>query len=299
MRNRRNSRNFRKRTQKNPLSEKQLTYTLIAFIVAIVFAFISSNLPNSNNTASFNNISNITDENNLLNEEIANESQDSNNSAQNSILSFSSESKNQVSNQNADENYQTLNDVPEYSGNICVKINNNKPYFTDSDYTTSIFEKYSELDSLGRSGVAFANVCKEIMPQDGEERGDISSIKPTGWHQIKINNEYLYNRCHLIAHSLSDENANKQNLITGTRYFNVQGMLPIEEQVLDYMHQNENNHVLYRVTPVFKGNNLVASGVEMEGYSVEDNGSGICFNVFVYNVQPGVNINYITGEVNK
>lgn len=298
MRNRRNSRNTRKKYSKNFINEKQLTYTLITFIVAIVIAFISSNLPNSTNNTNVNNISSIINgTNSILNENISNSNNSTNNLNENTIISFSSENANQIS--NANESYKTLNDVPEYSGNVCVKINENKPYFSASDYTTAVFEKYSELDSLGRSGVAFANICKEIMPQDGEERGDISSVKPTGWNQIKINGEYLYNRCHLIAHSLSDENANKQNLITGTRYFNVQGMLPIEEQVLDYMHQNENNHVLYRVTPVFKNDNLVANGVEMEGYSVEDNGNGICFNVFVYNVQPGVNINYKTGEVLK
>lgn len=298
MRNRRNSRNSKTRVSKDFLNKKQLAYTLTTFIVAIIVAFISGNLPNSTNNINVNNTTNIINgTDNILNEDISNLNNSTNNSDVNTIISFSSNNTNQIS--IANESYKTLNDVPEYSGNICVKINGNKPYFTDSDYTTSIFEKYSELDSLGRSGVAFANVCKEIMPQDGEERRDISSIKPTGWHQIKINDEYLYNRCHLIAHSLSNENANKQNLITGTKYFNVQGMLPIEEQVLNYMHQNENNHVLYRVTPIFKGKNLVASGVEMEGYSVEDNGSGICFNVFVYNVQPGVNINYMTGEVNK
>ena len=135
------------------------------------------------------------------------------------------------------------------------------------------------------------------MPRKGEERGDISSVRPTGWRQAKFNGEYLYNRCHLIAYSLSDENANKQNLITGTRYFNVEGMLPIERLVLDYINKNKNNHVLYRVTPVFKGKNLLASGVEMEGYSVEDNGEGLSFNVFIYNVQPGANIDYATGKM--
>lgn len=195
--------------------------------------------------------------------------------------------------------YSSLLEVPEYSNEICVEINDNKPYFTEADYTTEAFEKYSELDYLGRCGVAYANVCKEIMPPKGDERGDISSVYPTGWKQTKFNGEFLYNRCHLIAHSLSDEDDNKQNLITGTRYFNVQGMLPYERLVYEYIQNNKNNHVLYRVTPIYKGDNLVASGVEMEAYSVEDNGKGICFNVYIYNVQPGANIDYATGKLLK
>ena len=192
--------------------------------------------------------------------------------------------------------YSSLENMPEYAGEICVKINDNKPYFNEDDYTTVPFEDYSELDYLGRCGVVYTNVCKEIMPPKDDERGDISSVHPTGWIQKKYNGEYLYNRCHLIAHSLSDEDANKQNLITGTRYFNVQGMLPIERLVYDYINKNRDNHVLYRVTPIFKEENLLASGVEMEAYSVEDNGK-LSFNVFIYNVQPGANIDYKTGEL--
>ncbi|MBR3132574.1 MAG: DNA/RNA non-specific endonuclease [Clostridia bacterium] len=192
--------------------------------------------------------------------------------------------------------YSNLVDVPDYSGEVCVMINDNKPYFSEDDYTTKVFENYSELDYLGRCGVAYANICKETMPPEGDERGDIGSVHPTGWKQAKFNGEYLYNRCHLIAYCLSDEDANKQNLITGTRYFNVEGMLPIEKLVLEYMNKNPNNHVLYRVTPVFKDENLLASGVEMEGYSIEDNGQ-LSFNVFIYNVQPGANLNYKTGEL--
>ena len=137
------------------------------------------------------------------------------------------------------------------------------------------------------------------MPQKGEKRGDISNVKPTGWKQKKYNGEYLYNRCHLIGYQLSDENDNELNLITGTRYFNVTGMLPFENKVAEYIKENENNHVLYRVTPVFEGENFLASGVEIEAYSVEDNGKGICFNVYVYNIQPGITINYLTGESTK
>lgn len=193
-------------------------------------------------------------------------------------------------------NYNSIDEIPEYSSQIYARINNGKPYFTEEDYTTESFEEYSKLDDKGRCGVAYANICKEIMPPDGDERGDISSIKPTGWVQRKYNGEYLYNRCHLIGHQLSDEDANELNLITGTRYFNVNGMLPFENKVADYVEKHKNNHVLYRVTPIFKENNKLASGVEIEAYSVEDRGKEICFNVYVYNVQPGITINYETGE---
>lgn len=192
-----------------------------------------------------------------------------------------------------------IENIPEYDGKVYITLNENKPYFDEKEYTTKAFEKYSELDSLGRCGVAYANVCKEIMPPEGDQRGDISSIRPTGWRQTKFNGQYLYNRCHLIAHSLSDEDDNKLNLITGTRYFNVDGMLPFERIVYEYIGKNKKNHVLYRVTPIFNENNLLATGVEMEAYSVEDNGEGVEFNVFVYNVQPGAKINYATGELIK
>lgn len=203
-----------------------------------------------------------------------------------------------ISNNATVENYANIKDIPEYSGQIYANINNNIPYFNENDYTTEPFEKYSDLDERGRCGVAYANICKEIMPKDGEERGSISSVKPTGWKQKKYNGEYLYNRCHLIGYQLSNENANELNLITGTKYFNVTGMLPFENEVADYIKEqkNKNVHVLYRVTPIFEGDNLLASGVEMEAYSVEDNGKGVCFNVYVYNVQPGITIDYKTGE---
>lgn len=175
-------------------------------------------------------------------------------------------------------------------------INGNKPDFDDSEITTEIFETYSPLDSLGRCGVAYANICIDIMPT--EERGEIGMIKPSGWHTVKydcVDGKYLYNRCHLIGYQLAGENANELNLITGTRYLNVQGMLPFEDQVANYVEKTD-NHVLYRVTPVFQGNNLVADGVEMEAFSVEDHGEGVQFHVFVYNIQPGVGIDYATGE---
>ena len=190
-----------------------------------------------------------------------------------------------------------IEEIPSYTDKIYIEINNNIPYFKENEYTTEPFEKYSELDNLGRCGVAYANICKEIMPT--KEREDISNIKPTGWIQEKYDGEYLYNRCHLIGHQLAGEDDNKLNLITGTRYFNVNGMLPFENKVAEYMDKNTNNHVLYRVTPIFEGNNLVANGVEIEAYSVEDNGKGICFNVYIYNVQPGINIDYQTGESSK
>ena len=192
-----------------------------------------------------------------------------------------------------------LSNIPEYKDSPYVVINNNIPDFDESDYTTKSFEKYSELDILGRCGVAYANICRETMPANGEERESISSVQPSGWRQKKYNGEYLYNRCHLIGYQLSNENANKLNLITGTRYMNVEGMLPFENQVAEYIkgqRKNESKHVLYRITPIYEGNNLVASGVQMEAYSVEDNGKGVCFNVYVYNVQPGVQINYATGS---
>ena len=190
----------------------------------------------------------------------------------------------------------SLREIPAYSGTPYTEVNGNKPYFTEAELTTQSFETYSELDSLGRCGVAYANVGQDLMPT--EPRGEIGAVKPTGWHLVKYDNvdgKYLYNRCHLIAYMLAAENANPQNLITGTRYLNVQGMLPFETKVCDYV-KNTGNHVLYRVTPIFDGDNLLADGVLMEAYSVEDAGEGICFCVFAYNVQPGIGIDYATGD---
>lgn len=189
-----------------------------------------------------------------------------------------------------------LASIPEYSDNAYVVLNNNVPDFDESDYTTESFEEYSELDSLGRCGVAFANICKETMPKEDDERESISSVKPSGWVQKKYNGEYLYNRCHLIGYQLTNENANKQNLITGTVYLNIEGMLPFENEIAQYIEDNPDNHVLYRVTPIFDGDNLVASGVQLEAFSVEDKGKGICFNIYCYNVEPGIIIDYKTGE---
>ena len=190
----------------------------------------------------------------------------------------------------------TLSDIPEYSGEAYIVLNGNQPDFSPEDLTTNSYESYSPLDELGRCGVAIANVGVDLMPT--EPRGSIGSVKPTGWQSVKydcVDGKYLYNRCHLIGYQLSGENANRQNLITGTRYLNMDGMLPFENMVADYVKETE-NHVLYRVTPVFNGTDLVASGVQMEAWSVEDGGEGICFNIYAYNVQPGVVIDYATGE---
>jgi len=205
-------------------------------------------------------------------------------------------------------------EVPQYSGQSYAEVNNNIPFwgeedewikrFVDNnapaleeDYQIKSFEEYSELDRLGRCGVAYACLSKELMPTG--ERGEIGMIKPTGWHTIKypeiIDDLYLYNRCHLIAWCLTGENANEKNLITGTRYMNIEGMLPWEERVANYIDRT-NNHVLYRVTPIYEGKNLVASGVLMEAYSIEDNGEGISFCVYCFNVQPGIEIDYSTGK---
>ena len=194
-----------------------------------------------------------------------------------------------------------LSTIPEYTSIPYVEINNNIPYFTEEDYTTKAFENYSDWDEFGRSGVAYANICKEIMPKENEKRGEIGNIKDlSGWVQKRYDNlikdKYLYNRCHLIGWQLAGENNNKQNLITGTRYLNTEGMLPFENQIAEYIDKNENNHVLYRVTPIYKESNLLASGVQMESWSIEDNGKGIHFNVYCYNVQPGIVIDYATGE---
>lgn len=191
----------------------------------------------------------------------------------------------------------SLADIAPYSGEPCAVVNGNVPYFSKEELTTQSFESYSGLDGLGRCGAAYACVGLDLMPT--EERGSIGNVRPTGWHTVKYNDivdgNYLYNRCHLIGYLLSGENANERNLITGTRYLNVQGMLPYENRIADYV-QESGNHVLYRVTPVFEGENLLASGVLMEALSVEDGGQAVSFCVYAYNVQPGIAIDYATGE---
>jgi len=189
-----------------------------------------------------------------------------------------------------------LEDIPEYSKDAYVVLNNNEPNFAYDNLPTSSFEEYSELDYLGRSGVAYASIGIDIMPT--EERESIGMVKPSGWHTVKydiISGKYLYNRCHLIGYQLTGENANEKNLITCTRSMNTIGMLDFENKVAEYVKKT-NNHVLYRATPIFEGTNLLASGVQLEAYSIEDNGKGIKFNVYIYNVQQGIDIDYSTGN---
>lgn len=193
------------------------------------------------------------------------------------------------------ESADTIAEVPEYDGVPYVEINDNEPEFTEAELTTESYEEYSELDPLGRCGTAEACIGEDLMPD--EEREDISEVEPTGWENREydiVDGGYVYNRCHLIGFQLSGENANEENLITGTRYMNTEGMLPFENMVAEYVQETD-NHVMYRVTPAFEGDDLVASGVQMEAESVEDGGAGICFNIYVYNVQPEIIIDYSTG----
>lgn len=186
--------------------------------------------------------------------------------------------------------------IPEYQGEPYVILNENEPYFTEAEITDSAFESYGSLDELGRCTAAQSCIGKELMPL--EERGSIGQIKPSGWQTMKydiVDGKYLYNRCHLIGFQLTGENANEKNLITGTRYLNVEGMLPFENMVADYIKET-GNHVMYRVTPVFQGEELIARGVRIEARSVEDEGEGILFHVYCYNVQPGIEIDYDTGD---
>ena len=187
--------------------------------------------------------------------------------------------------------------IPDYNGEDYIVLNDNQPNFTEYDVTHIVGEHFSELDRLGRCGPAYAMIDRSMMPT--EERGEIGMIKPSGWHTVTypdiIEDRYLYNRCHLIAYALTGQNANELNLITGTRYMNETSMLPFEIEAMQYLDDSD-NHILYRVTPLFRGDDLVARGVEMEAYSVEDNGAGLCFHVFVYNYQPGIEIDYATGE---
>lgn len=192
-----------------------------------------------------------------------------------------------------------IDEIPEYSGNPYVEIHDNEPVFSSKDMNTKSFESYSNLDSLDRPQVAYANVSKDLMPT--KKRESIGSVKPAGWHTVRykgIDGKYLYNRCHLIGYQLTGENANRKNLMTGTRYLNVEGMLPFENEVSDYIKKT-NHHVLYRVTPIYDGDNLIADGVQIEAYSVEDKGQGVSFNVFCYNVQPGITIDYKTGDSSR
>ncbi len=222
-----------------------------------------------------------------------------------SSISSQTSSSSSVTQQSQSQNAQTdqvptvsIDKIPAYSGKPYVVINDNVPIFSAAELTTKGYERYAELDHLGRTSVAVASVGKETMPADGEERASISAVKPSGWVQKSYDNisgKYLYNRCHLIGWQLSAENANKRNLITGTKYLNINGMLPFENMVADYIRET-GNHVAYRITPMYDGDNLLASGVRMEAYSVEDDGEGICFHVYCYNVQPDIIIDYRTGD---
>lgn len=252
---------------------KKISLSVISVIISLIFLFgCSANVVN-NTTQQSTFVSNTASTTN------------SQNSTENDFTSSTTT-----------EQTFDISSIPEYNGSPYVEINDNVPQFTESEITTSSFEIYGDLDSLERCTTAFSCIGKDLMPT--EKRGEIGSVKPTGWHLAKydfIDGKYLYNRCHLMGYQLTGENANEKNLITGTRYLNVQGMLPFENEVAEYI-KNTNNHVMYRVTPIFEEDNLLADGVQMEGYSVEDKGESISFNVFCYNVQPGVNIDYVTGD---
>ena len=266
---------------------------IITILLCLVFAGLF--LVVANDELVFDNSSVYQQEQTLINkQDVVSEAQSSN-----AVLKQEDEKAHQVSELPLTQNDSASFDfssIPSFDGKPYIAVNNNIPYFNDSELTTKSFEKYSRLDNLSRCGVAYASIGTDIMPTG--ERGSIGNVKPSGWHTIKyanVDGKYLYNRCHLIGFQLSGENANESNLITGTRYMNMKGMLPFENMVADYV-QETRNHVMYRVTPIFEGDNLLASGVLMEGYSVEDNGDGICFNVFCYNAQPGIKINYANGD---
>ncbi len=273
------------------IDKSKIITSIISIAIIICFMYVV----NENYKRTYiNEINNVKQNQATINEDTAQNQAKKNIIEQNQISQDGLANGDKSSNPNYD-----LSNIQKYTDKIWVEINNNIPYFTEEDKGKAAFEEYSELDDKERCGIAFANICKEIMPKEGQKREEISIIKPSGWKQTKIDGKYLYNRCHLIAYQLADESANEKNLITGTRYFNTEGMLPFENKVANYIKQNENNHVLYRVTPDFKGENLVASGVQIEAYSLEDNGNGIQFNVYIYNVQPGVDIDYLTGNAVK
>lgn len=284
---------------KNDVRQKGLfkSIAVIFLIFALVFAFVACTTelpddPDSGADTTINMDSNQTDPDST--DDGAGDDEQSTQDTNSSQEPVRETPEQFISNSQSNFDYSK---VPEYDGNLpYYVVNGNNPYFADASKQTVSFEIYGARDSLGRCGVVIANVGKDIMPT--EDRGSIGSVKPTGWHTVKydcVDGKYLYNRCHLIGYQLTGENANEDNLITGTRYLNVKGMLPFENMVADYVTET-GNHVMYRVTPIFVGNELLARGVLMEAYSVEDNGDGICFNVFCYNVQPQIDIDYTTGE---
>jgi len=273
----------------------KITNKLLALLLSIIMLVSvvgcdinSSNYEDDSNTGTSSSITDINDNSSSI--------IDSNDETSSTSTTTQKPSNSAVGTGNASAVDPSM--LPAFSGAAWTYVNNNQPNFSATELTTSGYEKYSSLDSLGRCGVALASCGKEIMPSADEERKSISSIKPTGWIQKSysgISGGYLWNRCHLIGWQLSAENANRENLITGTRYMNINGMLPFENMVADYIKET-GNHVAYRITPIFEGRNLVCSGVQMEAYSIEDDGDGICFNVYCYNVQPGITINYATGD---
>ena len=255
-----------------------------------------NNNTGNNNTGNSNTSNNNTGNNNTGNSNTGNNNTGNNNTGNNNTGNSNTGSNTGNNTSGTTTDFKTpgisLSQIPAYSDNYYIALNNNKPHFSTDNLSTTAFEFYSELDSLGRCGVAYACLGPELLPT--ETRGDINSVTPSGWVSTDSGNS-LYNRSHLIAHSLAGENDNPKNLITGTSRMNQYSMQVFEDQVLDYIKET-GNHVMYRVTPFFEGNNLVATGVQMEGWSVEDNGEDICFNVFIYNVQDNISIDYATGE---
>lgn len=282
---------------------KRLLALLLSVIMLASFVGCDLNLPSKDSSSKIDSSITSVDTNSdiadIVNEETGSIStDDSSSGGESSTVSKKTEAKNSSVVGTGVATAVNPTAIPAFSGTAYIVVNNNQPNFSSSELTAKGYEKYSNLDNLGRCGVAIASCGKETMPGQNEKRGSISSIYPTGWVQKSysgISGGYLWNRCHLIGWQLSAENANRQNLVTGTRYMNVEGMLPFENMVADYIKET-GNHVAYRITPVFQGNNLVCSGVQMEAYSIEDKGNSICFNVYCYNVQPGITINYATGD---
>ncbi len=281
-----------------------IVLALVLFVVGTSLSPITNPELNSTDTSSISS----TIDDNVSSEDASSKTNLSNQESTSSNSTSSKETNNSTNSETSKPSTNIVgsgiattidpSSIPAYSGKPYVVINNNVPNFSASELTTKGYEKYSNLDNLGRTRVAIASVGKDTMPSANEERGNISSIKPTGWQQAQydcVSGGWLYNRCHLIGWQLSAENANKSNLITGTKYLNINGMLPFENMVADYIKET-NNHVAYRITPIYIGNNLLASGVQMEAYSIEDDGDGIMFNVYCYNVQPDITINYTTGS---
>lgn len=279
-----------------------ITLAVIIFFVGILTSPVSESSPDISDNSSVSSLteSDIGSKDEVTSSEVSSDASTTSNNSSSNVSSSNSEDEVSSSVGTGNATAVKPSDIPAYSGKPYAIINNNIPNFSASELTQKGYEKYSPLDSLGRTQMAVASVGKDTMPVPDEKRGDISKIKPSGWIQAKYTNVsggWLYNRCHLIGWQLSAENANKSNLITGTKYLNINGMLPFENMVADYIEET-GDHVAYRITPIYEGNNLLSSGVQMEAYSIGDKGESICFNVYCYNVQPGVTINYATGASN-